>query len=299
MTARSFPTNSQLKIHSPQYYHLMSALKNALVGLFMVFVILFTLFPFYWMLKSSFQTPAEILSLPPIWFPTQATFDGYIRAVTLYPVPRYLLNSLFVSTLTAVLATAIASSAAYVIARYKFRGAGLVLGILIFTQLIPGITRIFPIYFLIQGMGLINTYTGLIVAYLGFSVPFSALMLQGYFRSSCPPELEEAALIDGCNYFTAFTKVMVPVSMPGIVAVSIFTFLGSWNDFLWASLILNQGQMKTLQVGLRDFMSESGNLQRINSFMAACVIATIPAIILYRFLQGGMVSGLSAGSMKG
>ena len=85
-------------------------------------------------------------------------------------------------------------------------------------------------------------------------------MLQGYFRSSCPPELEEAALIDGCNYFTAFTKVMVPVSMPGIVAVSIFTFLGAWNDFLWASMILNQGQMKTLQIGLRDFMSESGNL---------------------------------------
>jgi multiple sugar transport system permease protein len=299
MTARSATSNAPLKIHSSQYYRGSNLLKNLLVGLFMVFVVIFTLFPFYWMLKSSFQTPADILALPPIWFPSSFTLDAYVRAVTLYPIPRYLLNSLFVASATAILATGLASSAAYVIARYKFRGATFFLGVFIFTQLIPGITRIFPIYFLIQDMGLINTYAGLIIAYLGFSVPFSALMLQGYFRSSCPPELEEAALIDGCNYFTAFTKVMMPVSMPGIVAVSIFTFLGAWNDFLWASMILNQGQMKTLQIGLRDFMSESGTLTRINSFMAACVIATIPALLLYRFLQGGMVSGLSAGSMKG
>ncbi len=299
MTAQSVSSNTPLKIHSSQYYKLTGLLNKLLVGLFMAFVILFTLFPFYWMLKASFQTPADILALPPVWFPTQFTFDAYIRAVTLYPVPRYLLNSLFVASATAILATGLASSAAYVIARYKFPGATFFLGVFIFTQLIPGITRIFPIYFLIQDMGLINSYFGLIIAYLGFSVPYAALMLQGYFRSSCPPELEEAALIDGCNYFTAFTKVMMPVSMPGIAAVSIFTFLGAWNDFLWASMILNQGQMKTLQVGLRDFMSESGTLQRINSFMAACVIATIPALLLYRFLQGGMVSGLSAGSMKG
>ncbi len=299
MSSQIFPAGTPLKIHSSQYYRVMSLVKNGLVGLFVVCVILFTIFPFYWMLKSSFQTPADILALPPIWFPSTFTLDAYIRAVTLYPIPRYLLNSLLVSTATAILATALASSAAYVIARYKFRGATFFLGIFIFTQLIPGITRIFPIYFLIQDLGLINTYPGLILAYLGFSVPFSALMLQGYFRSSCPPELEEAALIDGCNDFTAFTKVMIPVSMPGIAAVSIFTFLGAWNDFLWASMILNQGQMKTLQIGLRDFMSESGTLTRINSFMAACVIATIPALLMYSILQRNMVAGLSAGSMKG
>ena len=299
MTTRTASSKLPVELHSAQYYRVTDLIAKLIVGLFMVAVVIFTLFPFYWMLKSSFQTPGEILSLPPIWFPTHATLEGYIRAVTLYPVPRYLLNSLFVSSLTAILATGLASSAAYVIARYKFRGATLFLGILIFTQLIPGITRIFPIYFLIKDMGLVNTYTGLIIAYLGFSVPYAALMLQGYFRSSCPPELEEAALIDGCNYFTAFLRVMVPVSLPGIIAVCIFTFLGSWNDFLWSSMLLNQGTMKTLQVGLRDFMSEAGTLQRINSFMAACVIATIPALILYRFLQGKMVAGLAAGSMKG
>ncbi len=298
MTTHSTPSGTL--IHpSFSIYQISKYASNAITILFMAFVILFTLFPFYWMLKSSFQTPAEITALPPVFFPQQFTLDAYIRAVTLYPIPRYLFNSLFVSTVTAIVATGIASSAAYVIARYKFPGVSIFLGILIFTQLIPGITRFFPIYFLIQGMGLINNYLGLIIAYLGFSVPYSALLLQGYFRSSCPPELEEAAMIDGCTYFTSFIRVMLPVSLPGIVAVSIFTFLGAWNDFLWASQLLNQGQMKTLQVGLRDFMGEAGSLQRINSFMAACVISTIPALILYRFLQRGMVSGLAAGSVKG
>lgn len=299
MTTRAIAPSGPKKYRSSRYYQMVALLKNILTALFLFCVIIFTLFPFYWMLKSSFQTPAEIVALPPIWLPLQPTLDGYIRAVTLYPIPRYLLNSLLVSTLTALLATGIASTAAYVIARYKFPGATFFLGVLIFTQLIPGITRFFPIYFLIKDIGLINTYAGLIIAYLGFSVPYAALMLQGYFRSSCPPELEEAALIDGCTYFTAFTKVMFPVSIPGILAVAIFTFLGAWNDFLWASQLLNQGQLKTLQVGLRDFLGESGSLQRINSFMAACVIATIPALLLYGFLQRGMVAGLTAGSMKG
>jgi multiple sugar transport system permease protein len=299
MTAQSAPAAAPVKYRSARYYRTMAFLKNALTTLFMGMVIIFTLFPFYWMLKSSFQTPLEIIALPPIWLPLQPTLDGYIRAVTLYPIPRYLLNSLLVSSITALLATSIASTAAYVIARFKFPGATFFLGVLIFTQLIPGITRFFPIYFLIKDIGLINTYPGLIIAYLGFSVPFAALMLQGYFRSSCPPELEEAALIDGCTDFTAFTKIMLPVSIPGITAVAIFTFLGAWNDFLWASQLLNQGQLKTLQVGLRDFLGEAGSLQRINSFMAACVIATIPSLLLYTILQRSMVSGLSAGSMKG
>lgn len=289
----------QIKMTDRMRYRIWSGANNTLVTILMIGVILFTLFPFYWMLKSSFQTPHEITKLPPVWFPTQFTLDGYLRALTLYPVPRYLLNSLFVSIMTATLATLLASGAGYVLARHRFYGATLILAIIIFTQLIPGITRVFPIYFLIKDLGLLNTYAGLIIAYMGFSVPYAALLLTGYFATSSPPELEEAALIDGCNHFSAFFRVVLPISLPGIVAVSIFTFLAAWNDFLWSSLLLNQGRMKTIQVGLRDFFGEAGNLQRINSFMAACVIATIPAILLFRFLQRGMVGGLAAGSVKG
>jgi len=298
MTAQT-ATKKPARTPGKGHYRLAKGATTAIGVVFMTGVIIFTLFPFYWMLKSSFQTPAEITALPPIWFPLQATLDGYVRALTLYPVPRYLLNSLFVAGATAIIATFIASSAGYVLARYRFPGAAAVIGIIIFTQLIPGITRVFPIYFLIKDLGLLNSYFGLILAYLGFSVPYAALLLTAYFTTSSPPELEEAALIDGCNLYSAFFRVVLPISLPGIVAVGIFTFLAAWNDFLWSSLLLSQGQMKTIQVGLRDFFGEAGSLQRINSFMAACVIATIPAILLFRFLQRGMVGGLAAGSVKG
>ena len=124
-------------------------------------------------------------------------------------------------------------------------------------------------------------------------------MLSGYFRSSYPMELEEAALIDGCNWFSAFVRIVLPISMPGIVAIATFSFLGAWNDFLWASLLLYQGDMKTIQVGIRDFVGELGAVNRANAFMAACVLTTVPAVVLFRFAQKGMVQGITAGAIKG
>ena len=264
-----------------------------------LFVLIYVLLPIYWMVKSSFQTNFEIQSLPPKWLPTQLSLETYRDAVTLIPIGRYMLNSLFVSSMTAIFATTIAAMAAYVLARFRFRFAGLILGTILFTQLIPHITRVFPIYFFLQDLGMLNTYFGLIFAYSGFSIPYAVLMLQSYFRESCPPELEEAALIDGCGYFGAFVRVVLPISLPGIAAIATFTFLGAWNDFLWASLLLNRGELKTLQVGLREFMGEGGTIQNANVFMAACVLATIPAVILFIFLQRYMINGLSAGALKG
>jgi multiple sugar transport system permease protein len=270
----------------------------ALISVSSVFILFFILLPFFWMIKSSFQTNTEILAAPPLWLPSEFTLDAYARALKLIPFGRYMLNSLFVSVTTAIVSTLLAGAAAYVLARHRFPGATIILAVILFTQLIPGITRTFPIYFLIQRLGLINNYIGLIVAYVGFSIPYAVLMLQGYFQTSCPPELEEAGLIDGCTWFSAFTRIVLPVSLPGIAAISIFTFLGAWNDFLWASLLLNQGAMKTIQVGLRDFIGEFG-LSRANAFMAACTMATIPSLLMFRFLQRWMVSGISAGSVKG
>ncbi|MGC9468511.1 MAG: carbohydrate ABC transporter permease [Anaerolineae bacterium] len=271
------------------------------VGAVVIFtaLLIFILAPFYWMLKSSFQSNIDLVAIPPIWFPSEITMDGYRQAVSLIPFARYITNSLFVSFVTAMIATLLGSAAAYVLARHHFRGATVILALFLLTQLIPGITRIFPIYFLIQNLGLLNSYPGVIMAYVSFSLPYAVMMLQGYFRSSYPTELEEAALIDGCNWFSAFVKVVLPISIPGIVAIWTYTFLGAWNDFLWASLLLNRGEMKTIQVGLRDFIGELGSVNRANAFMAACVLTTIPSVIMFRFAQQGMVQGLSAGAIKG
>jgi multiple sugar transport system permease protein len=261
-------------------------------------LLVYILMPIYWMLKSSFQTNPEIRALPPIWVPGEWTIQPYINANRLIPMWRFVMNSLFVSTTAAVIATVIACSAAYVLARFRFPGANFILALILLTNLIPAITRVFPIYFFIQDLGLLNSYVGLIFAYVGFSLPFAVLMLRGYFESAAPPELEEAALVDGCSHFSSFWRIILPVSLPGIAAVAIFTFLNAWNDFLWASLLLNQGDMKTIQVGIGDFAQEGGGVQYVNAFMAACVVATIPALIVFIFVQRWLVGGLTAGSVK-
>ena len=263
-------------------------------GLLLIYILL----PVFWMLKSSFQSSFDIRQLPPQWIPRAPTFSAYHDANLLIPVWRYLFNSIVVSASASIFATAIAATAAYVLSRFRFPGAIAILTVILVTQLIPPITRVFPIYSIIQDLNLLNTYTGVIVAYVGFSLPFAVLLLRGYFQSSCPPELAEAAMVDGCGYFGAFWRVVLPVSMPGIAAVGIFTFLNAWNDFLWASLLVSSGEMKTIQVGIGDFASEGGGVGTVNAFMAACVMATIPALLIFVFMQRWLVSGLTAGSVK-
>jgi multiple sugar transport system permease protein len=299
--ARDFPiSQAQPRLRLPALKDISAGqlLTNGTAIVLGAIVLFYVLLPFYWMLKSSFQTNLEIRSIPPIWLPSTLSLDAYSRATALIPIELYMRNSLFVSLTTALIATSIAGMAAYVLARYRFPGATVILTVILFTQLIPAITRVFPIYFLIQGLSLLNTFTGLIMAYVGFSVPYAVLLLRGYFKASIPPELEEAALIDGCTWFGAFRRVVLPISLPGVVAVGTFTFLGAWNDFLWASLLLNRGQLKTIQVGLAGFTGELNGVQHINAFMAACVMATIPAMLLFFFVQRWMVSGLSAGAVK-
>lgn len=269
------------------------------IALAVIFVGLYILFPFYWMIKSSFQTNTEIVSVPPRWVPDSLSLEAYRSALSVIPLARYATNSIIISVVTALLATAVSTSAAYVLARYAFRGRYIILMTLLFSQLVPPITRVVPVYFLLRNLDLINTHQGLILAYITWSVPYSVLMLLGYFRHAYPIELEDAAQIDGCDRFGVFWRIVIPIAIPGIIAVATYSFILGWNDFLWASIITTRGSMKTLQVGLRDFIGEFGSVVGINVFMAACIIATLPTVILFRVVEKYMVQGITAGALKG
>lgn len=261
-------------------------------------MLIFILLPIFWMIKSSLQTTSEVMAIPPRWWAANPSLEPYFIANQIIPLMRYIGNSLLVSSMAAVIASLVSCMAAYVLARFRFPGDTLILVLILLTQLIPPVTRVFPVYFLVQDMGLLNTYGGLIFAYIGFSIPYAVLLLRGYFQSSCPPELEEAAMMDGCTYFSAFWRIILPVCLPGIAAVTVFTFLNAWNDFLWASLLLSSGDMQTIQVGIGSFAAEDGAGQYQNAFMAACVASTIPALILFFFVQKWLVGGLTSGAVK-
>ncbi|WP_166880798.1 MULTISPECIES: carbohydrate ABC transporter permease [unclassified Salinibacterium] len=260
---------------------------------------IYLLLPFFWMVKSAFQPAGEISAAPPIWLPTSPTLDNFRDALAMMPFLQQMGNSLLVGISAALLTTIISSMAAYITARSKLRIVGVVLGILVLNQLLPEITRLIPVYFMLEDFGLINTYLGMILTYTGFATPFAALVLHGYFQSSCPAELEEAASIDGCSRIGTFFRVFLPVSRTGLVAVSCIVFLQIWNDFIWASAILFKGDVTMLQVGLRSFLGLGGNVQYMGPFMAACLLTLIPAFVLFLFIQKYMAAGLSAGALKG
>jgi len=301
MKAQPTPSSLGASRLSRQVRRLKLTAWRVAVVAFVTAALVYVLFPFYWMLKSSFQTNVEVVASPPIWLPRTLSLEGYVLATRFIPFAQYVGNSLIVSLVTTVVCCLFASMSGYVLSRFRFPGASLILGVILFAQLVPGTTRIFPVYFLIQRLGLLNTYLGLIIAFVGFSLPYATLMLQGYLRTSCPMELEEAAMIDGCNWFTAFLRIVLPISAPGITAISFFAFLGAWNDFLWSSLLSTVGDLRTIQVGLRFFMGEQGGGggSQVNAFMAACVMTMIPGLVLFRLGQRYIVRGISAGAMKG
>ncbi|MBM3508463.1 MAG: carbohydrate ABC transporter permease [Alphaproteobacteria bacterium] len=261
--------------------------------------LLWVLFPFAWMLRTSLLPAEYIFQLPIVWVPPTLAVEHYAEAFRLFPLWTFFTNSLIVALVTTGIAVFLAAMAAYALARTRFRGATAVLVLLLFTQTVPGLVKLTPAYFLLRDLGLLNTYYGLMLAYVAIAVPFSTLMLRSYFVGAIPTELEEAALLDGCSRFGVFARIALPITLPGIVATSIFTIVLCWNDFVWASLIANRGAMRTIAVGLAAFIGEMGASPYLTQYMAACVMATIPTVVGFSLMQRFMAQGVTTGALKG
>jgi multiple sugar transport system permease protein len=258
-----------------------------------------TLFPLYTIVISSIKPLGDVRDKFH-WIPSNVTFQPYVDIWSTIPLAHYFVNSLIVSVASTICSVVIAIFAAYAISRYRFRGRQTFTLSVLATQMFPGILFLLPLFVIFVnvekslGIKLYGTYWGLIITYLTFSLPFSIWMLVGYFNS-IPPSLEEAAMVDGATPIGALFRILIPVSLPGIVAVAIFAFITAWGEVLFAS-VLTTDSTRTLAIGLRNYASQSNVYW--NQLMAASIVVSLPVVVAFLAMQRYIVGGLTAGGVK-
>jgi len=268
----------------------------AVAYLFLGLLLLFVLFPFYWMTVTSFKTEDQMRSLVSMFWPSPFVVENYTQLLTKTDFAVWYRNSAFVAVSSTLVATAIGTIGAYALARLRFLGRAFLSSATLITYLVPPSILFIPLYAQIRTMGLADSLAGLIAAYPSFTVPFVTWLLMGYF-GSIPEELEEAAMIDGATRFGAFRRIILPLAAPGVLAASLFAFTQAWNEFLYALVFISDVKQRTLPVGLSTFIT--GDVYGWGYLMAGAVLTTLPVILVYTYLQRYMVEGLTAGSVKG
>jgi multiple sugar transport system permease protein len=261
-------------------------------------IVVFCLFPFYWLINVSLKTGPDLASSDII--PPNPTLDNYDAIFRNADFTRALLNSAIVSILTTVLALVIGSFCAYALARLKFKGKFWLLGLILSITTFPAIAIAAPIFKLWTDIGLFNAEfgLGLIPPYLTFALPLAIYILTSFFKE-IPKDLEEAALVDGATNFQAFRKVVVPLAAPGLATAGILTFIAAWNEFLLAITLTSSTDARTVPAAIAFFTGSTQFEQPLGTISAASVTISIPLILLVLFFQKRIVAGLTAGAVKG
>lgn len=258
-------------------------------------VLLFTLFPVYWLVNSSLKTSGELFTFPPRYWPRDASLANYWDAVTRTRLGTLYLNSLWVSSLTCVALMGLIIFAGYAMARYRFRGKAAIIGLFLLAQILPQVVLLLPFFTMFKAMGLINTRWALVVAYTVMTLPFSVLTMRGFF-ATIPVELDEAAMVDGCGRAGALFRVVLPAALPGLVATSIYGFINAWNELILAVVLISSPNLQTLPVGLSSLIDE--NRTEYGMLMAIAVLSLVPSLAFFGWIQRYLTTGLSAGAVK-
>lgn len=253
-------------------------------------------FPLAWMVLTSLKPDREILTAEPVFWPSMFQIDAYVRLFETTNFAVYFANSISIAAAATLLNIVVATLAAYGITRFRFRGRSTVSVVMLFTYMFAPIMIIVPFYILMREFGLVNTRFGLVLGYAAFSLPFSMWLLRSFFQS-IPLDLEEAAMTDGASRPQAVMKIIMPLALPGVIAVSIFTFIVAWNDYLFARVLISSDNLKTLPVGMYDLYTAT--VTDWGMMMAAGVVITLPALIFFVAVQRYLISGWGAGGVKG
>jgi ABC-type glycerol-3-phosphate transport system permease component len=277
-------------------YEYKKLIRRCVIGLITVFAIGLVGFPLFWMVMSSFKPATELFKIPPTILPHIFSFEWYQEAFSNSTVIRYFLNSLTVASSTSILVIIIATFGAYSLTRFRFFGRKAITIAVLSAYCIPPIMLMIPLYRIIASLQLKASLFGVIIGHMTVTFPFAIWLLISFFRS-IPREIEEAALVDGGSDFTVFYKIILPLCIPGILSTGILVFILSWNEYLLASVLVSQDTMKTLTVGLANYISSV----EINwgVIMALGTATTIPIVIMFTAIQKYFVEGLTAGAVKG
>ncbi|MEL7567566.1 MAG: carbohydrate ABC transporter permease [Dehalobacterium sp.] len=275
-----------------------SIIWYGLVGAVLLGSALWCFFPMYWMFSTSLKENLDVFKLVPEMIPLNPTLDNYIKlAFGANPIYRYFLNSVITSLGTVAISITLATFAGYALSRLRFRfRKSVMMGVLI-TQMFPLVVLLAPLYLMYVKTHLLNTYSGLMIAFTSFAIPFGIWMVKG-FVDSVPVEIEEAAMVDGCSRLQAMYKVVLPLIIPGIVATGVFAFLDAWNNLLFPLILVNDISMKTLPPGM--ILAFGGEFKHDwAGMMAASSIVSLPVVAVFVLLQRYLVEGLTGGAVKG
>lgn len=264
--------------------------------LLMLPLLAFVLFPFYWVVITSFKTDLQIQRYASIFWPEPWTLEQFRSLIFDTPYLTWFRNTVIVAVSSTALSVALAALAGYALARLKFRGAETLTTLLLITYLLPGSLLFIPLYRILVNIGIINSYAALIATYPTFLMPFATWVMLGYYRS-IPEDLEDAAMIDGATRLGAFWRITLPLAAPALLSVTLFAFTNAWNEFLFAFVFITSENLKTLPVGLQ--LLVFGDIYPWGQLMGASLLMAIPVVIVYIYAQRYLVEGLTAGSVKG
>jgi multiple sugar transport system permease protein len=289
-------------VPSPGTYSLKARMKGKgriIVPIISIVLVLIFLFPLYWLVATSFKSESEIFRTPPTWFPNEFYVKSYTEQLTgaSYNLFQGFKNSAIIAFGALVISTVLSIPASYGLARFRFPGRHLFLLLFLVTQMLPASLILTPLFILYKHLGLLGpTYWGTILANATAGIPFSVVILRTYFVT-LPRELEESAKIDGCNVFTTFLRIMLPIAVPGVVVAMVFSLLFAWGDLIYGMTFISNEQMQPITAGIYNFLGFQSTSW--NNTMAFGTVSIIPVVLIFIFIQKYIVSGLTNGAIKG